>query len=214
MLSFPSFIFVLSCSATRMRAAWKKHAGITPVFLYSMRGEPQNFFTSIFAFFGYPCQKGALTNSMFVLWNVTSSLCCVSYFSLKFWSCCQRKTTEFDNFLSQEGCTEGEHIWFKKDVSTGTNHKPIGCGFSDQWTFECSRWLSAAVAVWYWFAPVSASIRLGQTKPPFYSCSSDHRLESQWVQTPLGVLYKLHMVSFFSSALMRKKWHEITIEML
>ena len=36
----------------------------------------------------------------------------------------------------------------------------------------------------------------------FYSCSRDHRLESQCMQTPLGVLYKLHMVSFHS-ALMR-----------
>ncbi len=79
------------------------------------------------------------------------------------------------------------------------------CGtVTRSYTLQC---LSAAVAVWYWFAPVSASVRLGWTKPLFYPCSSDHRLESQWVQTPLGVLYKLHMVSFFSSALMMKKWH-------
>ncbi len=80
--------------------------------------------------------------------------------------------------------------------------KPVKCPTVSQMHF-----LSAAVAVWYWFAPVSASIRLGQTKPPFYPCSSDHRLESQWAQIPLGVLYMLHMVSFFSSALMMKKWH-------
>ena len=37
--------------------------------------------------------------------------------SMKYWSCCQRKTSEFDNFLNQEGCTEGKHLWVKKDVS-------------------------------------------------------------------------------------------------
>ena len=32
---------------------------------------------------------------------------------MKYWSCCQRKTSDFDNFLSQAGCTEGAHLWFK-----------------------------------------------------------------------------------------------------
>jgi len=30
---------------------------------------------------------------------------------LKYWSCCQRKTTEFQHFLEQEGCTIGKHKW-------------------------------------------------------------------------------------------------------
>ncbi|XP_050308364.1 cysteine and histidine-rich domain-containing protein morgana [Anthonomus grandis grandis] len=34
---------------------------------------------------------------------------------LKYWSCCQRKTTDFNSFLSQEGCREGAHVW-KKDT--------------------------------------------------------------------------------------------------
>jgi len=33
---------------------------------------------------------------------------------LKFWSCCQRKTTDFQSFLNQEGCTFGTCKW-KKD---------------------------------------------------------------------------------------------------
>ena len=33
---------------------------------------------------------------------------------MKYWSCCQRKTTEFDVFLAQEGCETGEHNWFRK----------------------------------------------------------------------------------------------------
>lgn len=32
---------------------------------------------------------------------------------MKYWSCCQRKTTDFNNFLNQEGCSVGKHVWFK-----------------------------------------------------------------------------------------------------
>lgn len=35
---------------------------------------------------------------------------------MKYWSCCQRKTSDFDNFLNQAGCTEGTHLWFKQEV--------------------------------------------------------------------------------------------------
>lgn len=35
---------------------------------------------------------------------------------LKYWSCCQRKTTDFNTFLSQVGCQTGNHVW-TKDVS-------------------------------------------------------------------------------------------------
>jgi len=30
---------------------------------------------------------------------------------LKFWSCCQKKTTDFEAFTTQPGCTVGEHLW-------------------------------------------------------------------------------------------------------
>lgn len=33
---------------------------------------------------------------------------------MKYWSCCQRKTSDFQSFLNQEGCMIGEHKW-KKD---------------------------------------------------------------------------------------------------
>jgi hypothetical protein len=35
---------------------------------------------------------------------------------LKFWSCCQRRTTDFNSFLEQEGCVVGEHMWIKEKV--------------------------------------------------------------------------------------------------
>ncbi|KRT81557.1 hypothetical protein AMK59_5843 [Oryctes borbonicus] len=33
---------------------------------------------------------------------------------LKYWSCCQRRTTDFNAFLNQVGCETGQHVW-KKD---------------------------------------------------------------------------------------------------
>lgn len=38
---------------------------------------------------------------------------------MKYWSCCQRKTSDFDNFLNQVGCTEGSHLWIKDTKSQG-----------------------------------------------------------------------------------------------
>lgn len=34
---------------------------------------------------------------------------------MKYWSCCKRKTSDFNTFLSQEGCFKGTHLWIKKD---------------------------------------------------------------------------------------------------
>ncbi|XP_034950511.1 cysteine and histidine-rich domain-containing protein [Chelonus insularis] len=34
---------------------------------------------------------------------------------LKFWSCCQKKTTDFGVFLDQPGCTQGTHLWLVKN---------------------------------------------------------------------------------------------------
>uniref|UniRef100_F7DLN4 Cysteine and histidine-rich domain-containing protein 1 n=1 Tax=Ornithorhynchus anatinus TaxID=9258 RepID=F7DLN4_ORNAN len=35
---------------------------------------------------------------------------------MKYWSCCRRKTSDFNTFLAQEGCTTGKHLWIKKDA--------------------------------------------------------------------------------------------------
>lgn len=34
---------------------------------------------------------------------------------MKYWSCCKKKTSDFNTFLSQEGCSRGNHLWRKKD---------------------------------------------------------------------------------------------------
>lgn len=33
---------------------------------------------------------------------------------MKYWSCCNKKTTDFGVFLAQPGCTQGNHLWFSK----------------------------------------------------------------------------------------------------
>lgn len=32
---------------------------------------------------------------------------------MKFWTCCQKKTSDFSTFLAQSGCTSGKHLWIK-----------------------------------------------------------------------------------------------------
>lgn len=39
----------------------------------------------------------------------------------KFWSCCQKKTTDFSSFLEQVGCETGKHKWIKETTSNEIN---------------------------------------------------------------------------------------------
>lgn len=43
---------------------------------------------------------------------------------MKYWSCCQKKTTDFDEFLNQAGCQSGKHLWKKEDES---DEKTVEC---------------------------------------------------------------------------------------
>lgn len=40
--------------------------------------------------------------------------------SLKYWSCCVKRTTDFDSFLEQVGCSTGNHKWYKDDEEVHT----------------------------------------------------------------------------------------------
>lgn len=40
----------------------------------------------------------------------------------KFWSCCQRRTSDFNEFERQEGCTVGEHVWIKPVQNTRSRY--------------------------------------------------------------------------------------------
>ncbi|XP_060085235.1 cysteine and histidine-rich domain-containing protein 1-like [Ylistrum balloti] len=42
---------------------------------------------------------------------------------MKYWSCCQRKTSDFDTFLDQEGCETGTHLWIKPE----SDKQKVGC---------------------------------------------------------------------------------------
>ncbi|CAK1540581.1 unnamed protein product [Leptosia nina] len=46
--------------------------------------------------------------------------CPIFHEGLKFWSCCQKRTTDFNTFLSQPGCTTGTHKWVKETAPAGT----------------------------------------------------------------------------------------------
>jgi len=41
----------------------------------------------------------------------------LSVASMKYWSCCQRKTSDFTAFLNQQGCGRGSHVWKAKEES-------------------------------------------------------------------------------------------------
>ncbi|XP_029304916.1 cysteine and histidine-rich domain-containing protein 1 isoform X2 [Cottoperca gobio] len=79
---------------------------------------------------GTPCKNGGCTKS-FDGPASDSDEC--SYHSgfpifhegMKYWSCCKRKTSDFNTFLSQEGCTKGTHLWRKKDEG----NKVVPCRF-------------------------------------------------------------------------------------
>ncbi|XP_050533725.1 cysteine and histidine-rich domain-containing protein morgana [Daktulosphaira vitifoliae] len=38
---------------------------------------------------------------------------------MKFWSCCNKKTSDFNVFLEQAGCSQGEHCWVKDTKTQG-----------------------------------------------------------------------------------------------
>ena len=39
---------------------------------------------------------------------------------MKYWSCCKKKTTDFNTFLNQIGCKSGGHVWKKEENNDDT----------------------------------------------------------------------------------------------
>lgn len=35
-------------------------------------------------------------------------------FSYKYWTCCNKRTSDFQEFLKQGGCDSGKHEWMKR----------------------------------------------------------------------------------------------------
>jgi len=48
---------------------------------------------------------------------------------MKYWTCCQRKTSDFNSFLDQEGCTQGSHLWIKAKVKECDIDRSKTCRF-------------------------------------------------------------------------------------
>ena len=48
---------------------------------------------------------------------------------MKYWTCCQRKTTDFEAFLAQEGCARGTHLWIKPKVADCDVDRSKTCRF-------------------------------------------------------------------------------------
>ncbi|XP_066150690.1 cysteine and histidine-rich domain-containing protein morgana [Euwallacea fornicatus] len=71
---------------------------------------------------GTNCKNGAC-NSSYEGPDSNISICLhhpgvpIFHEGLKYWSCCQKKTTDFNSFLNQKGCKEGKHLWKKDDES-------------------------------------------------------------------------------------------------
>ncbi|XP_075216842.1 cysteine and histidine rich domain containing protein isoform X2 [Lycorma delicatula] len=45
---------------------------------------------------------------------------------LKYWSCCVKRTTDFNAFLEQAGCASGTHVWHKSKAA-GTEDNKVQC---------------------------------------------------------------------------------------
>lgn len=68
---------------------------------------------------GEPCKNNACqvtfrdeTSMSEVCWHHPGAP--IFHEGMKYWSCCQKKTSEFDSFMSQAGCTRGKHAWTKE----------------------------------------------------------------------------------------------------
>jgi len=57
--------------------------------------------------------EGPQTNDTSCVYH---SGCPIFHEGMKYWSCCQKKTTDFNAFLNQAGCQNGKHVWIKDNV--------------------------------------------------------------------------------------------------
>ena len=83
---------------------------------------------------------------MYVLHNIIN-VCMLHLCSYKFWTCCQRRTSDFNEFLRQEGCTSGDHLWIEVGLCFHVKycyHKPClfpNCFFLRTCTCKCAKWI-------------------------------------------------------------------------
>lgn len=72
---------------------------------------------------GEPCKNGGCKETYS---SSTKSECTyhpgvpIFHEGMKYWSCCQRKTSDFQTFLNQQGCMIGQHKWKKDNEGSAT----------------------------------------------------------------------------------------------
>eukprot|EP00102_Acyrthosiphon_pisum_P022188 XP_016659398.1 PREDICTED: cysteine and histidine-rich domain-containing protein-like [Acyrthosiphon pisum] len=52
---------------------------------------------------------------------------------MKYWSCCNKKTTDFHAFLEQDGCFQGKHCWIKETKINGHTNCRLDWHQSGPW---------------------------------------------------------------------------------
>lgn len=62
----------------------------------------------LFSMMGWSLLCGSACIACLHTTHLASLLHCLSY---RYWSCCLKRTSDFDEFLRQEGCTKGKHRW-------------------------------------------------------------------------------------------------------
>lgn len=71
---------------------------------------------------GTTCKNGGC-NVIYQGPHTSSTICIyhpgvpIFHEGLKFWSCCQKRTSDFQSFLNQVGCERGSHVWIKEDTN-------------------------------------------------------------------------------------------------
>lgn len=109
------FFFTLLYSVLKLLIFPSPHFTDMKWWIFSVKWSTEsNTCMSLFVFlFIFFCCLFGVTLYWLLKNPVGVCLSCIS--RMKYWSCCKRKTSDFNTFLSQEGCTKGTHLWKKKD---------------------------------------------------------------------------------------------------
>ncbi|KAF6028080.1 CHORDC1 [Bugula neritina] len=93
---------------------------------------------------------------------------------LKYWSCCQRKTTEFDKFLEQQGCETGKHNWVAVKETVQRNNCRM------DWHQTGS---NVTISVFAKCAdPTKTIVKVNQVSVDIFIVYEDDKIYSQWLE--------------------------------
>ena len=99
---------------------WNTSHSQADVPIRSLRGAQNNVATLLTEFFQQVYSPGCDEDNCLYHPGVP-----IFHEGMKFWSCCQRKTSDFTAFLNQAGCTTGQCKWKKESVSLLNLHSNV-----------------------------------------------------------------------------------------